>query len=137
MHRILRALGAEVLEWDKSASCCGASLSTTKPEAAMRDIAAILDASCRADAIATVCPMCQLNLEAFQKRAARFSRTGLRQTIIYLPQLMCLAFGYDEDKAMLNKNMALTSGFLEKIRGRGAIEKDDAAEPGKEAAEAG
>lgn len=137
MHRVLKVLGAEVLDWDMAASCCGASLSTTKPDAAMRDIAAILEAAREADAIATVCPMCQLNLEAYQKQAGKVAGFGRRQTIIYLPQLMCLAFGYDEKSAMLHKNLSVTDDFRRKLRSKAEAVTDVAAEPEKEEAQAG
>jgi heterodisulfide reductase subunit B len=137
MHRILKALGAEVLEWDMAASCCGASLSTTKPEAAMRDIGAILHAARAADAIATVCPMCQLNLEAHQRQAGKTIGKLPRQTIIYLPQLMCLAFGHDEHKAMLHKNLSVTDNFRSKLRVKPEAATDVAAEPVQEEAQAG
>jgi heterodisulfide reductase subunit B len=137
MRRVLEALGAEVLDWDKSSACCGASLSTTKPDAAMRDIAAILEAAREADAVATVCPMCQMNLEAYQKQAGKLAEFGRRQTVIYLPQLMCLAFGYDERKSMLGKNLSITNNFIKKLRHPPEEKPDVAAEPAEEEARAG
>jgi heterodisulfide reductase subunit B len=43
----------------------------TKMEVALELVHAILQAARGADAIVTVCPMCQMNLEAYQDKIAR------------------------------------------------------------------
>ncbi|WP_245588359.1 CoB--CoM heterodisulfide reductase iron-sulfur subunit B family protein [Desulfocurvus vexinensis] len=112
MDAVLRATGAEVLAWDKGARCCGASLSTTHREAALPRIAEILNAAAGADAVVTVCPMCQMNLEAFQRQA------GLARpvAVLYLPQVLGLAMGLDAGQVLLGKNLAVPPGFLARLR---------------------
>jgi heterodisulfide reductase subunit B len=78
-----------------------------------------------------------MNLEAYQKRAAAFADFGTRRTVIYLPQLMCLAFGYDENQAMLHKNMSVTGDFLGKFRRGAEAEPDAPAELEQQEARAG
>lgn len=112
MNGLLEAAGAGVLDWDKGSRCCGASLSTTHRSAALPRIAEILGAAGGADAVVTICPMCQMNLEAFQKEA------GLAEpvTVLYLPQLLGLAMGMSEKDVMLEKNLAVTAGFARRLR---------------------
>jgi len=112
MDALLQATGAEILPWDMGARCCGASLSTTHRAAALPRIADILNAASGADAVVTVCPMCQMNLEAFQKDA------GLTEpmTLLYLPQLLGLAMGFSEDQMMLGKNLAVSATFMKRLR---------------------
>jgi heterodisulfide reductase subunit B len=114
MEALIRALGAEVLDWDLGGRCCGASLMATKPEVALASVAAILSAAREADVIVTVCPMCQMNLEAYQSQALGPGQ-GVA-TVLYLPQLMGLAFGLSERDVLLEKNMAVRADFPGLVR---------------------
>lgn len=115
MNRIIEALGAEVFPWSWGNRCCGASLMATHRETALQAVAALLREAQGADAVVTVCPMCQMNLEAYQREARRFGAPADEITILYLPQLMGLAFGLPEDQVRMNKNILVTRGFKEKI----------------------
>ncbi|MBI9090057.1 MAG: CoB--CoM heterodisulfide reductase iron-sulfur subunit B family protein [Desulfobacterium sp.] len=117
MDGLLRACGAEVVEWEMGARCCGASNMSTKPETAKKLVQKILMDARGADAIATVCPMCQLNLEGFQKAISRDAGTDLSISVLYLPQLIGLALGLDQGEVKLDKNLALMPGFMEKLLG--------------------
>lgn len=111
MEAILAATGATIHVWDKGARCCGASLATTHRAAALPRIHEILDAAQGADAIVTVCPMCQMNLESFQKQA------GIHEpmTILYLPQLLGLALGLSRQELKIDKNLSVTGEFMRKF----------------------
>ena len=115
MEPLIKALGAEVHDWGMGGRCCGASHMTTKPEIAMELVAAILREAAGADAIVTVCPMCQMNLEAYQDQISRNAHQDLRITVLYLPQLIGLALGLSEDQLRLKLNLAVHDKFLEKI----------------------
>ncbi len=125
MEPLIRAAGAEVFAWNMGGRCCGAAHMNTKREVALDLVAAILEAARGADAIATVCPMCQLNLEAYQRTASRAAGRDLRKTILYLPQLLGLALGLGQADLGLGLNLAVNREF----RGRIA-----AAAPGRPAA---
>ncbi len=108
MEPLLKATGATVHEWDMGGVCCGASLATTHKDAAVRCVANILTAARGADAIVTVCPLCQMNLESFQKEAG----LSAPMAVLYLPQLLGLALGLPDDTLMLSKNLALPRTFF-------------------------
>ena len=112
MIPVLRALGATVLEWDHAGKCCGASLMATHQKAALRDVRAILESAMEADALVTVCPMCHMNLEAYQKDALGADYQTMRRNIVYLPQLMGLAFGMTAKDVRLSGNMAVEPSFI-------------------------
>lgn len=116
LTEVLFALGVTVHEWDMGGRCCGASLMATHKDAALASVAAILDAAGDADAIATVCPMCQMNLDAYQGQALKRARRDKPLSILYLPQLMGVVFGLSERDVMLDANLTLTSGFRAKLR---------------------
>ncbi len=48
-----------------------------------------------ADVIVTVCPMCQLNLDAFQGAMNRYFKSSYHMPVLYFTQMMGLAFGQD------------------------------------------
>ncbi len=114
MDGLLRAAGAEVLEWSMGGSCCGASLMATSPEAALADVQAILSAAQGADVIATVCPMCQMNLEAYQNKALK-NVQARKISVLYLPQLLAVAFGMSSAQTGLNRNLALGSKLRRRL----------------------
>jgi heterodisulfide reductase subunit B len=115
MEPLIGATGARIHPWEMGGKCCGAGHMNTKPEVGMTLVAAILEAARGADAIVTVCPMCQLNLEAFQKRISRRMKRNYEITILYLPQLLGVALGVAKEELGLNLNLALTREFKARI----------------------
>ena len=115
MEPLLKAVGAEVFDWSMGNVCCGASLMATEKDVALVSVARILDAAQGADVIATVCPLCQMNLEAYQAEALRRAGHGEPVTVLYLPQLMGLAMGLSPRDVLLDKNMSLRDPARKKI----------------------
>ena len=115
MEPIIEAIGARVHHWNMGAKCCGASHMNTKMEVGIELVANILKGARGADAVVTVCPMCQMNLEAHQRKISRTHHEDLNTTILYLPQLLGLAFGISEKKLGINLNLSISDNFYEKI----------------------
>ncbi len=113
---LIEATGAAVHAWEMGGRCCGASLVSTQPEAGLKRVCAILKAARGADLIVTVCPMCQMNLDAWQAKASRMAGEDLSITVLYLPQLLGLAMGLDRDELGLDLNLAILDGFREKVK---------------------
>ncbi|WP_319543896.1 CoB--CoM heterodisulfide reductase iron-sulfur subunit B family protein [uncultured Pseudodesulfovibrio sp.] len=107
MHRVLKALGADVHEWDHGNTCCGASLMMGHRAVAMQSVTAILSDAEGADAIATVCPLCQMNLEAYQSQAKKLGAKPI--PILYLTQLMGEAFGLEDGAIQFEKNLTISA----------------------------
>jgi heterodisulfide reductase subunit B len=93
MDEIVGALGAEPLEWSHKTECCGASLSVTRTEIALRLVKSILEAAMDrgAECIAVVCPLCQSNLDTRQADINKKYGTSFSIPVLYLSQLMGLA----------------------------------------------
>jgi heterodisulfide reductase subunit B len=87
----------------------------TKMDVGLKLVGAILEAARGADAVVTVCPMCQINLEAYQRQVARQTGVESTMTILYLPQLLGLALGLSSETLRLDLNLAVTGTFLEKL----------------------
>jgi heterodisulfide reductase subunit B len=115
MEPLIEAVGAKIHPWNMGGRCCGASHMTTKPEVALELVAAILKAARGADAIVTVCPMCQMNLEAYQKKISGMCKEDMSMTILYLPQFLGLAMGLSEKDLRLDLNLSITKAFRDKL----------------------
>jgi heterodisulfide reductase subunit B len=92
MDEIVTALGGESLEWSFKTECCGASLSITRTEIALRLVKAILEAAQEKDVecIAVVCPLCQSNLDARQRDINKKYGTSFHIPVLYISQLIGL-----------------------------------------------
>ena len=112
MAPLIEATGAAVHPWDMGARCCGASHMNTKQEVALELVGAILKAARGADAVATVCPMCQMNLEGYQNQISRAAHKDLHRSILYLPQFLGLAMGIDHKNLSLEMNLSRVSNFM-------------------------
>jgi heterodisulfide reductase subunit B len=112
MEQLVEALGASTVEWDRKLSCCGNSLSVSRPEYSRELTARVLtDARLRgAEAVVTMCPLCHLNLDARQRE------TGIEGEIpvFHATQLTTLAFGGGEREAMLGHNFVDPRRLLER-----------------------
>ena len=95
MDDLLRAAGAETLEWPLKARCCGGSLSGTIESAGLGLSHIILHEAKKrgADVIATACPLCQFNLECYQGRIGRRFGDQVVQPVAYFTQLLGRAMG--------------------------------------------
>ncbi len=101
MDKILRALGAETIDWPLKTRCCGASLMGTVQAAGLR-LSYILLKEARglgADTVATCCPLCQHNLECYQGDMANEFGEGAESPVAYFTQLMGIALGI-QDRAL-------------------------------------
>jgi heterodisulfide reductase subunit B len=115
MEPLIAAAGAVPHRWDMGGRCCGASHMTTKMDVGFELVGAILKAGRGADAIVTVCPMCQMNLEAHQRRISRLQGEDLQITVLYLPQLLGLALGIPQEYLRMDLNLSVTSAFRQKL----------------------
>lgn len=98
MDRLMRALGAEPIDWDHKVACCGASLSLTQTDIVLEMSAEILkDANARAaDMVVVACPMCHANIDGRQRQI----ETVEPIPALYFTQLMALAFGLPEQASL-------------------------------------
>jgi heterodisulfide reductase subunit B len=97
LDKLLKALGAEVVDYPMKAHCCGGHMTQISESVAFDLIQRLVKgaANYNADLIATVCPMCQLNLDGFQGAMNRYYKTNYHMPVLYFTQLMGLAFGCD------------------------------------------
>lgn len=94
MDKIVKALGANVVDWSYKTDCCGASLFVTVNSIAEKLAGKILkDAGLRGvDCIAVSCPMCQTNLDTKQNVIRKKYYIDYPLPVPFITQLMGLAF---------------------------------------------
>ncbi len=117
MDRLLRVLGAEVVDYPLKAQCCGGHMTQISADVAYELIRRLLHnaAEYNADLIACVRPMCQLNLDAYQSNVNRHFGTDYHTPILYFTQLMALAFGMSAKEAGLGSEIVSAHVALSKI----------------------
>jgi heterodisulfide reductase subunit B len=103
MEEIVEALGAEPVDWSYKTDCCGGSLGISQTSLALELSAKVIEnaQACGADIIINACPLCQVNVESRQVQMD----LGFEMPVLYITQLMALAFGLEEKKSELGKNM--------------------------------
>jgi heterodisulfide reductase subunit B len=121
MEPLLAAAGAAIHHWDMGGKCCGASHMNTKMEVGLELVAAILRRANGADAVVTVCPMCQMNLEGYQGKVSRLAGEDLSISVLYLPQLLGLALGLTAEEVGLDLNLSVYRNFREKLQRQAAV----------------
>ncbi len=126
MEPFIEAMGGEVFDWNMKNRCCGASLMVGHPDVAVRSVADILADAEGADAIVTVCPLCQMNLEAYQDKAVKAGGKAL--PVLYLTQLMGLALGLDQEGMQLDKTLTLSATVRKNIATRAWAEPEPESE---------
>lgn len=122
MDEIVILLGGEALEWSHKTECCGASLSVSRTEIALRLVNSILEAAKErdADCIAVVCPLCQSNLDTRQGDIQKKYGNAYGIPILYLSQLIGLAQRLDYSQLGLDRlvispqNLLIEKGVIER-----------------------
>jgi heterodisulfide reductase subunit B len=92
LHDLVRALGAEPIDFPYSVECCGSYLVVKEPEVPKSLAEDIVSSAAEhgADLIMTACPLCQFNLD-YPQRETQARRAGEDVPVVYFTQLMAVA----------------------------------------------
>ena len=106
MENLFRSTGAEEVYFPYKLRCCGGMLMTTYESAALQLSEEILECAVEnnADCIVTTCPLCQMNLEAYQDKINRQFGKNYSMPILFFTQVLGVALGMDEEKLGIQKN---------------------------------
>jgi heterodisulfide reductase subunit B len=116
MDKLIRTVGAATVNWPFKARCCGGSLTGTVENAGLELSRIILrEARVRgADIIATACPLCQFNLECYQKKMSRTFGDAVDIPVVFFSQLMGTAFGLNARQIGMNRLLVPVNKVLAK-----------------------
>lgn len=117
LDRLLAALGAEVVDYPYKAHCCGGHMTQISEATGFEMIRRLVYGADRvkADLIATLCPMCQLNLDGFQGAMNRHFSTSYRMPVLYFTQLIGLALGLEAAALGIGQELVSAEAALQKI----------------------
>jgi len=115
--RLLEALGAEVVDYPLRTDCCGGHLSQISPSMGLEMMRRLLDSAERlgADVLATICPMCQMNIDLYQADVNRRFKTDFKIPILFFTQLIGLAFGMDAKALGIGSEVVSAKRALKKV----------------------
>jgi heterodisulfide reductase subunit B len=105
MDELLAAVDVPTVDYALKTKCCGGSLTGTTHSVGVRLNYILLKEAARkgAQAIATVCPLCQYNLDAYQREIRRSSGERLDMPILYFTQILGWALGGEIDSLGLRR----------------------------------
>lgn len=117
LEQLLEALGAEVIDFPMKTHCCSGHMTQISGETAYELIRRLVYGATRyeADLLVTLCPMCQLNIDAYQAETNRFFNTNYEVPILYFTQLIGLAFGIDASELGIGREFVDPRPALAKI----------------------
>ncbi|MFH1652225.1 MAG: CoB--CoM heterodisulfide reductase iron-sulfur subunit B family protein [Chloroflexota bacterium] len=119
LERILTALGAKTVDFPLKARCCGGSHTISAEGAVLGLLQKLLKnaADSGAQCLATPCPLCQTNLDAFQGRVNAVGGTDYHMPVFYVTQLIGLALGLSPDSLGIKSNIVSPAPLLKQLAG--------------------
>jgi heterodisulfide reductase subunit B len=114
---LLGVLGAEVIDFPLKTHCCGGHMPHIGPDTAFELIRRLISsaANYEADIIATLCPMCQMNLDAYQGETNQHFGTNYHMPVVFFTQLMGLAFGLEPKELGFGSELVSARKALAKV----------------------
>ncbi len=114
---LISITGAQVMNYAGEDMCCGGPVLPVDEKAALSVAREKLDAVTEsgADALCVVCPFCSVMYDSNQKGINSEFGTDYQLPVLYLTQLLGLAFGYDKKVLGLNMNAVKTKELLSKL----------------------
>jgi heterodisulfide reductase subunit B2 len=108
MEELLEAAGIPTVDYGLKTKCCGGSLTGTIEQVGLRLNYLLLREAYRrgAQAIVTICPLCQFNLDAYQAKIRKDAWESLDMPILYLPQVLGWALGGDFRSLGLHRSIS-------------------------------
>jgi heterodisulfide reductase subunit B len=117
MDKLLTTLGAQVVDFPLKTHCCGGHMTQISSDTAFELIRRILHnaAEYQADVIVTLCPICQLNLDAYQSQVNSHFGTNFKLPVLYFTQMIGLAMNMAPKDLAIGQEIVSSTQALKKI----------------------
>lgn len=114
LDKLVKVLGAKAVDFPLKAQCCGGHMTQISESIAMDLLNRLLHnaAEYEADIIVTLCPMCQLNLDAYQENVNNYFKTNYHIPVLYFSQLIGLAWGMSPKELGIGKEFVSAAPVL-------------------------
>lgn len=117
LEKLIKTLQADPIDFRLKTFCCGGPIFMSQEKAA-DDIAFRILSEARkagAEVIVTVCPLCQLMLDAKQKTLEQKNGLKIEIPVLYVTQLTGIALGLGPEELGLNMNAVSPMAMMEKV----------------------
>ena len=116
---IISAIGATPIDFSRKLDCCGFHAVYPAHDSVMQMTGSInKDAATEgADCVVTPCPLCQMQLDMFQKEAKEVVGGGKDMPILHMSQLVGLALGISPDEMGMPKRHLTDTAAVTKFVG--------------------
>jgi succinate dehydrogenase / fumarate reductase cytochrome b subunit len=117
LEALIEAVGATVVDFAGKTRCCGFPILTINEKNSLSMVAKHTSdvQNLGADAMVTPCPLCHLNLDSFQPKAATQAGIKIHMPILHLPQLIGLALGFTPKEMGLGRHIVSPKTVEKKI----------------------
>ncbi len=114
---IIKALGAESIDYDLKMECCGNPVEKGDKDLSLLMIDNKLKAiqASGANCVAVVCPACYQQFEFNQRELNKRSNSNYEFPVLYLSELIALAFGFKPEELGLKFHRIKLDNLLDKI----------------------
>lgn len=104
---VVKALGAQVVPFEKRLNCCGFHAVYPAESSAMKMTSGIINTAAKSEAhcVVTPCPLCQMQLDIYQEDAQKIAKSKERVPVLHLSQLVGLALGIPAKELGLQHNV--------------------------------
>ena len=117
LEQLIETLGATVVDFSGKTRCCGFPILTINEKNSVAMVAKhtsdVKDLG--ADAMLTPCPLCHLNLDGYQPKAAAQAQRKIDMPILHLPQAIGLAMGISPREMGLQHHIMSTKPLVAKL----------------------
>ena len=117
MEIVLKALGADPLDWSYKTDCCGASAAVSDTDTSLALMSRILkDAIARgANCFVATCPLCQLNLDAYQPKVNKKYGVTRSLPVYFITELIGLAMDKPAKELQIDRHFVDAMGLLKEL----------------------
>jgi succinate dehydrogenase cytochrome b subunit len=120
MEKVIRAVGAEPVDYAGKVKCCGFPIILEKENIALTmngtNLKEAKDAG--ADAMVTPCPLCHMSLDIYQERAAKKVNAKLELPVLHLPQMLGLAMGVPAKELGVERHLVSVDSIVRVVEER-------------------
>lgn len=114
---VCKAIGADPIDWSYKTDCCGASASVNDAEQSQLLMSRIFkDATARgANCIVTTCPLCQMNVDAYQDEVGEKYGIEKRLPVYFITELIGVSMGIDPVAMQVDRHFVDAMGLLKEL----------------------
>jgi heterodisulfide reductase subunit B len=117
LDELVRATGARSVDYAGKLDCCGGGILGIHEDTALAISRRKLDAAADAgaEAMVVICPFCSVMLEGNQKRIEKAAGREYKLPVLYYPQLLGLAMGFDVKELGFQLNRIKAKELLARV----------------------